>query len=223
MFHYRSALDVTVSAAGALWLMSAGSGSVPDMGGGGRLEINKLSWVWAWELFPVIDWWPVQHVLSLAWWMLGSAPEPPTIPIAGQRNLLKQESKLHFHFLLKLVLQCFSSAWKLTSTMQRFWQYPSSSLVTICPLEVECYLSRQLHAQNLSFFLTILILEPMNGVARYHQPAQKRSETSPATVISATLWIKVCFSRPWWMFWASARVILMSSPNVIKMYSEIFQ
>lgn len=34
MFHYRSALDVILSAAGALWLMSAGSGSVPDMEGG---------------------------------------------------------------------------------------------------------------------------------------------------------------------------------------------
>lgn len=100
MFHYRSALDVIVSAAGALWLMSAGSSSVPYMQPfwGAYLHdwrlINCLGYEREsyYSVFPVIEGWPVRSVLSLAWWLLGSAPEPPTVSIAGQRNLLKRES-----------------------------------------------------------------------------------------------------------------------------------
>lgn len=106
MFHYRSALDVIVSAAGALWLMSAGSGSVPDTQpfSGAYLHDLRLINCLGYEresyycVFPVIEGWPVHSVLSLAWWLLGSAPEPPAVSIAGQRNLLKRESAHSFPF-----------------------------------------------------------------------------------------------------------------------------
>lgn len=117
MFHYRSALDVIVSAAGALWLMSAGSGSVPDTQPflGAYLHdwrlINCLGYEREsyYSVFPVIEGWPVRSVLSLAWWLLGSAPEPPTVSIAGQRNLLKRESAHSFPFstfLLPVEVSC---------------------------------------------------------------------------------------------------------------------
>lgn len=67
MFHYRSALDVVLSAAGALWLLSAGSSSVPVQGIcmiGNCLGYERQS---HYSVFPVIDWWPVGCVLSLAW------------------------------------------------------------------------------------------------------------------------------------------------------------
>lgn len=71
MFHYRSALDVIVSAAGAPWLMSAGSGSVPDTQPflGAYLHdwrlINCLGYEREsyYSVYPVIEGWPVRFVI----------------------------------------------------------------------------------------------------------------------------------------------------------------
>lgn len=147
MFHYRTALDVIVSAAGALWLMSAGSGSVPDTQPflGAYLHDRRLINCLGYEsesyysVFLVIEGWPV---LSLAWWLLGSAPEPPTVQIPGQRNLLKHESVHSFPFnafpvevsgvlIFKYFLaQCNIFDQSIITSKQ------SSSLVTTYPLKV---------------------------------------------------------------------------------------
>lgn len=78
MFHSRSALDVVLWAAGALWLMlSAGSGSVPHAEPFlvGDLHdwrlINCLGCECHYSAFPVINRWPAGCVLSLSWRMLG--------------------------------------------------------------------------------------------------------------------------------------------------------